>query len=459
MYIASNFSFKKSENEPMFGSDSSSDMMKDRDESMVLEKKDNTHLSLGPFASPRTCALKALVAKLILCLHQLEQFSVRITDLESITGGSGAAAAALAALGSSVSPSSRSGSAAIKFFNTHQLKCQLQRHPNCKGARQWKGGPVKIDPLAQMHAVEKFLVAKGLARDDGREEDYDSEDEIRDPFFAMLGSLAGNTGSHHSRHRLKLFIGQQEIPYDWTVYQAIRQHGSTSKSSPPTSNEVSTDDESVDDSSQGQSRASLWLKTHTIYYASVDECTSNVGTSGGGSDGAWCLGGGNGGSNGGKKQKNFSNSSKTGNRCGSMSNSSSSGKPSAGRSTRNSEMLWADGIPPKTGNPLIEILDNGNNSNGKYKTLSIQDPSIEVLLLLRALHSINCYWFTFYQVSTFQINHVHMKRNLDNGIDWYFLYICKYRRKMLYLLIAQLYHAKIMQFFISKRFTRKFDMK
>ena len=387
---------QKSENEPTVGAESSNDPMKDRDEPMMLEKADSTLLNLGPFASSRPCPLKALVAKLILCLHQLEQFSVRITDLEMITGGTGPAAAALAALGSTVSPSSRSGSAAIKFFNTHQLKCQLQRHPNCKGARQWKGGPVKIDPLAQMHAVEKFLVAKGLARDDGREEDYDSEDEIRDPFFAMLGNLTGNPGSHHGRHRLKLFIGQQEIPYDWTVYQAIRQYGSTSKSSPPTSTEVSTDDESVDDSSQSHNRASLWLKTHIIYYASVDECTSNVGTSGGGSDGAWCLGG-NTGSNGGKKQKNVSSSSKNGNRSGSLSNSNS--KPSSGRSTRNSEMLWADGIPPKAGNPLIEILDSPNSSNGKNKTLSIQDPSIEVLLLLRALHSINCYWFTFYQVS------------------------------------------------------------
>ena len=33
---------------------------------------------------------------------------------------------------------------AMKFFSTHQLKCQLQRHPDCKQLKQWKGGAVKV---------------------------------------------------------------------------------------------------------------------------------------------------------------------------------------------------------------------------------------------------------------------------------------------------------------------------
>lgn len=56
------------------------------------------------------------------------------------------------------------GSQALKFFNTHQLKCQLQRHPDCTNVKQWKGGPVKIDPLALVQAIERYLVVRGERR-------------------------------------------------------------------------------------------------------------------------------------------------------------------------------------------------------------------------------------------------------------------------------------------------------
>lgn len=32
--------------------------------------------------------------------------------------------------------------------HTVYIQCLLQRHPDCEGLRQWKRGPVKIDPLA-----------------------------------------------------------------------------------------------------------------------------------------------------------------------------------------------------------------------------------------------------------------------------------------------------------------------
>lgn len=57
------------------------------------------------------------------------------------------------------------GSQALKFFNTHQLKCQLQRHPDCTNVKQWKGGPVKIDPLALVQAIERYLVVRGEGPD------------------------------------------------------------------------------------------------------------------------------------------------------------------------------------------------------------------------------------------------------------------------------------------------------
>lgn len=40
------------------------------------------------------------------------------------------------------------GSHALKFFNSHQIKCTLERHPSAVDTNQWKGGVLRIDPLA-----------------------------------------------------------------------------------------------------------------------------------------------------------------------------------------------------------------------------------------------------------------------------------------------------------------------
>ena len=45
----------------------------------------------------------------------------------------------------------------LKFFKTHHLKCSLQRHPDCTSLKSWKGGLVKIDPLALVQAIERYL--------------------------------------------------------------------------------------------------------------------------------------------------------------------------------------------------------------------------------------------------------------------------------------------------------------
>uniref|UniRef100_A0A672R889 E3 ubiquitin-protein ligase n=1 Tax=Sinocyclocheilus grahami TaxID=75366 RepID=A0A672R889_SINGR len=104
--------------------------------------------------------LLALVHKMNNCLSQMEQFPVKVHDFPSGNGNG-----------------SR-GSQALKFFNTHQLKCQLQRHPDCTNVKQWKGGPVKIDPLALVQAIERYLVVRGYGRI--REEDEDSDDDGSD---------------------------------------------------------------------------------------------------------------------------------------------------------------------------------------------------------------------------------------------------------------------------------------
>jgi len=109
--------------------------------------------------------LLALVHKMNNCLSQMEQFPVKVHDFPSGNGTGG-------------SFSLNRGSQALKFFNTHQLKCQLQRHPDCANVKQWKGGPVKIDPLALVQAIERYLVVRGYGR--VREDDEDSDDDGSD---------------------------------------------------------------------------------------------------------------------------------------------------------------------------------------------------------------------------------------------------------------------------------------
>lgn len=65
------------------------------------------------------------------------------------------------------------------------LQCNLQRHPECTTLRQWKGGPVKIDPLALVQAIERYLVIRGYGRtkpdgDDDISDDENSDDDVDD---------------------------------------------------------------------------------------------------------------------------------------------------------------------------------------------------------------------------------------------------------------------------------------
>uniref|UniRef100_A0A803U0A9 E3 ubiquitin-protein ligase n=1 Tax=Anolis carolinensis TaxID=28377 RepID=A0A803U0A9_ANOCA len=121
--------------------------------------------SLGRLEPLENAPLLALVHKMNNCLSQMEQFPVKVHDFPSGNG-----------TGSSFSLNR--GSQALKFFNTHQLKCQLQRHPDCANVKQWKGGPVKIDPLALVQAIERYLVVRGYGR--VREDDEDSDDDGSD---------------------------------------------------------------------------------------------------------------------------------------------------------------------------------------------------------------------------------------------------------------------------------------
>ena len=52
----------------------------------------------------------------------------------------------------------KSAGSTLRFFKTHHLKCSLQRHPDCTNLKSWKGGLVKIDPLALVQAIERSVL-------------------------------------------------------------------------------------------------------------------------------------------------------------------------------------------------------------------------------------------------------------------------------------------------------------
>ncbi|KAM9184518.1 E3 ubiquitin-protein ligase TRIP12 isoform 3-T3 [Mergus octosetaceus] len=286
---------------------------------------------LGRLEPLENAPLLALVHKMNNCLSQMEQFPVKVHDFPSGNG-----------TGSSFSLNR--GSQALKFFNTHQLKCQLQRHPDCANVKQWKGGPVKIDPLALVQAIERYLVVRGYGRvrEDDEDSDDDGSDEEIDESLAAQFLNSGNV-----RHRLQFYIGDHLLPYNMTVYQAVRQY----------SLQAEEERESTDDESNPLGRAGIWTKTHTIWYKPVREDED------GNKD---CVGG--------KRGRAQTAPTKT-----------------SPRNSKKHDELWHDGVCPSVLNPLEVYLISSPPEN-----ITFEDPSLDVILLLRVLHAISRYWYYLY---------------------------------------------------------------
>nr|XP_023422794.1 E3 ubiquitin-protein ligase TRIP12 [Cavia porcellus] len=274
--------------------------------------------------------LLALVHKMNNCLSQMEQFPVKVHDFPSGNGTGGR------------------GSQALKFFNTHQLKCQLQRHPDCTNVKQWKGGPVKIDPLALVQAIERYLVVRGYGRvrEDEEDSDDDGSDEEIDESLAAQFLNSGNV-----RHRLQFYIGEHLLPYNMTVYQAVRQF----------SIQAEDERESTDDESNPLGRAGIWTKTHTIWYKPVREDEESTKD---------CVGG--------KRGRAQTAPTKT-----------------SPRNAKKHDELWHDGVCPSVSNPLEVYLIPTPPEN-----ITFEDPSLDVILLLRVLHAISRYWYYLYDNAT-----------------------------------------------------------
>uniref|UniRef100_A0A670JZU7 E3 ubiquitin-protein ligase n=1 Tax=Podarcis muralis TaxID=64176 RepID=A0A670JZU7_PODMU len=259
-------------------------------------------------------------------LALMEQFPVKVHDFPSGNG------------------TGSRGSQALKFFNTHQLKCQLQRHPDCANVKQWKGGPVKIDPLALVQAIERYLVVRGYGRvrEDDEDSDDDGSDEEIDESLAAQFLNSGNV-----RHRLQFYIGDHLLPYNMTVYQAVRQF----------SLQAEEERESTDDESNPLGRAGIWTKTHTIWYKPVREDDDSNKD---------CVGG--------KRGRAQTAPTKT-----------------SPRNAKKHDELWHDGVCPLVSNPLEVYLISSPPEN-----ITFEDPSLDVVILLRVLHAISRYWYYLY---------------------------------------------------------------
>lgn len=73
-------------------------------------------------------------------------------------------------------------------------------------------------------------------------------------FFCFM-QAAQFLNSGNVRHRLQFYIGEHLLPYNMTVYQAVRQF----------SIQAEDERESTDDESNPLGRAGIWTKTHTIW--------------------------------------------------------------------------------------------------------------------------------------------------------------------------------------------------
>uniref|UniRef100_H2YD20 E3 ubiquitin-protein ligase n=1 Tax=Ciona savignyi TaxID=51511 RepID=H2YD20_CIOSA len=282
-------------------------------------------ISLSEFSNVEP--LRNLVQKLTLCVSQLEQFPVKSHDLPSAPGR---------------------GSQALNFFARHQLKCQLQRHPDCSTAKQWHGGPVRVDPLALVQAIERYLIARGYAASSS------SDQSEQTKTIKPSASAPSESSSREKRHRLELYVGHNKLPYNMTVYQAVKQfgddHGKSSTSLLMSSDERDTDDEHVAIASTG-----LWKTTHIIRYKLVPESDVHKPQSAGGKR---------------------------------------SSQKISPKLSKKIDPLWISGNLPNSKRPLNDYLKSKMTDSFMTK-----DTSKEVLCLTRVIFGLTRYWHTLYAPS------------------------------------------------------------
>ena len=169
----------------------------------------------------------------------------------------------------------KSAGSTLRFFKTHHLKCSLQRHPDCSSLKSWKGGLVKIDPLALVQAIERYLISRGY----GHPQDKDSggsDDDMSDEGADDLLPSTSRDRLDSSGHRLEFIIGDHVLPYDMTVYQAVQQFGAAPMFE--MTHEAADQTDNRNNSSMVMyGSPGIWARIHTIYYRPVSASSANAG--------------------------------------------------------------------------------------------------------------------------------------------------------------------------------------
>ncbi|UJR08940.1 hypothetical protein I4U23_013192 [Adineta vaga] len=315
--------------------------------------------------------LSHLISKLHGCINQLEQFPIRVNDIAGRPAHS----------------------SALRLFTTHQLKCNLIRHPQCKTLKQWNSGPVKIDPLALVSAIEKYLLLRGIANntmDDPSNTMDDEESEVSNESDAedVINVLARS-----STMRLEFLINDHIIPHNMTIYQAVRLYSSI-PSQRTRDNESETDnDESIFSSS------ALWTRVHTINYRQASHTSSTVPAVN------TAIGG--------------ASATASSSRLRRTTHSHNSSKKSIKTPKRTSilpivDELWINGHCPIPKSLLTSALNESISS-----MLTINDLSLNAIFLLRILNGLHLYWYDlFYDTNTI-LNHQNSILTLTSKNEFY----------------------------------------
>lgn len=246
------------------------------------------------------------------------------------------------------------------------FQCNLQRHPECSNLKQWKGGTVKIDPLALVQAIERYLVVRGYGGIRADSED-DSEEDMDDNVAAVIMNNAT------AKHKLQFMIGDHVLPYNMTVYQAVKQF------SPLVTDQSETDT----DTETPIGNASIWVQQHTIYYRPVEEEASSASATGQISNSKASSSAG--ASSSATAASSSSATTTTATRKG-------SGKNSYNKLSRKKVELWMDGAVPQICSPLYQFLTVSLPGD----VVTIQDAALDALCMLRIVNALNRHWTSLY---------------------------------------------------------------
>ncbi|KAK6111818.1 HECT-domain (ubiquitin-transferase) family protein [Brugia pahangi] len=272
-------------------------------------------------------AFEILVSKLLASVAQHEQFQVKVTDMGGIvTGSSGGALR---------------GSQALRFFQTHQIRCNLKRHPTCRDLKEWRHGhgSIKVDPFTSISAIERYLLDRGIgyvrAEDSSGDEDGSDDDEM-----PSEGSISGGNSQPG---RIEILINDEKIPGHMSILQALRQFGQVNLGDNVDHFAVAT---------------GIWVNTHTLYYRAAAPASTEA------SEEPVVV----------------------------VSTTKSLSGKSEKREKRPKidEKLWIDGEVPVSQCPLDSYLTN-------KLPVDVDDPCVPSLVLLRCLYALNRFWWKLFE--------------------------------------------------------------